>query len=209
MTLPDDIHVAVLVGTDHHPFDRVVSWSAALAAESGGTWLVQHGSTPWPDDVPDNLHGVSMLGVHDLGSVLESADVVVTHGGPGLIMEARAARHVPVVVPRDPALGEHVDRHQQDFTARLEADGAIVRVETPEQFRTAVESTWSRGRPDHAPTTATHDVVARFAELVEETRARPRLTPLQRLLRPGGSRPPAEAPTRRPAQQHVPAPPRS
>ena len=42
-----------------------------------------------------------MLGVDQLAELLLSADAVVTHGGPGLIMEARAAGHCPIVVPRD------------------------------------------------------------------------------------------------------------
>lgn len=180
--LPERIHVAVLVGTDHHPFDRVVEWAATLAAEDGHPWLVQHGATAWPTDTPPNLHGVPMLGIDDLEAVLERADVVVTHGGPGLVMEARAARHVPVVVPRDPARGEHVDGHQQDFADRLEVDGAIVLVRTLEQFRTAVNTTRQAERPTHGHAGTSTDVVSRFAELVEDTRARPRTSVLRRLF---------------------------
>lgn len=157
-------HVAVLLGTDHHPFDRLVGWAATLAHESGLTWFVQHGSTRLPDGLP----GRRMLGARELARMLEGVEVVITHGGPGLIMEARNARHVPIVVPRDPARGEHVDGHQISFASRLEALGTIHRVESLEELREAVAlarhvgRTEQRGGDDRAATTR------RFGELVDE-----------------------------------------
>ncbi len=55
---------------------------------------------------------------HDrLEELLAQATVVVCHGGPGTVTEARDAGHVPLCMPRDPELGEHVDDHQQRFAA--------------------------------------------------------------------------------------------
>jgi len=51
----------------------------------------------------------------DLVARVRAARVVITHGGPGSIMTAFALGKVPVVVPRDPAYGEHVDGHQLQF----------------------------------------------------------------------------------------------
>lgn len=58
---------------------------------------------------------------------MDAADIVVTHGGPATITEARRRRQVPVCVPRDPTLGEHVDDHQQRF-ARFIGDRGLVRL---------------------------------------------------------------------------------
>lgn len=171
--------VAVLLGTDHHPYDRAVRWAAELAAEEDATWFVQHGFTPWPESVPANLRGAPMLGIRELSELMESVDVVVTHGGPGLIMEARAARHVPIVIPRDPQFGEHVDSHQLDFTARLREEGTIRLVSSPDELRHAVSLTREQGRPERGDAGCRSDTVARFASLVDEARTRPR----RRLLR--------------------------
>ncbi|WP_110239294.1 glycosyltransferase [Nocardioides gilvus] len=171
--------VAVLLGTDHHPYDRAVRWAAELAAEDGSQWFVQHGFTPWPLETPASLSGAPMLGIDELTRVMDVADVVITHGGPGLIMEARAARHVPIVIPRDPDLGEHVDSHQLDFAARLRDEGTIRLVSTLDELRDAVRLTREQGRPEHGHAGHRSDTVLRFGELVEAARARPR----RRLLR--------------------------
>src|SRR5207342_3032116 len=101
--------VLVQVGTDHHPFDRLVAWADTWAgAHPDVEVLVQHGRSR----APDVASGSAFLDRDTLTGLLESADVVVSHGGPATISEARAAGHRPVVVPRDPGRGEHVDDHQ-------------------------------------------------------------------------------------------------
>ncbi|GGO75282.1 glycosyltransferase [Nocardioides deserti] len=126
--------VAVLLGTDHHPFDRLVTWVQEVRRATGADVFVQHGATALPADVP----GAAMLGTGELLGLLDRATAVVTHGGPGLIMEARAAGHVPVVVPRDPRLGEHVDDHQQRFVARIGGTGLVAAAPQLPLFRRAV-----------------------------------------------------------------------
>ncbi|GGD15437.1 hypothetical protein GCM10007231_13050 [Nocardioides daphniae] len=181
MTVAAHPQVAVLLGTDHHPYDRLVEWAATLAAEDGQRWFVQHGFTTWPDDRPANLDGSRILGIRELGDLLTHADVVITHGGPGLIMEARAARHLPLVSPRDPALGEHVDGHQVDFTARLAEEGTIRLVRTLDELRAAVAETRQQGRPERGHAGTRSETVDRFASLVDATLAAPRVGLVRRL----------------------------
>ncbi|WP_104107599.1 glycosyltransferase [Nocardioides sp. 616] len=156
--------VAVLLGTDHHPFDRLVRWSEALAAESAEPWFVQHGSTR----LPRTLSGRRMLGGREVASLMESVDVVITHGGPGLIMEARSARHTPIVVPRDPAHGEHVDGHQMTFARHLEAEGKIHLVDSLDTLREAVELVRLMGRTNQDVSDARNLTTTRFGALVDE-----------------------------------------
>lgn len=161
---PSGPGVAVLLGTDHHPFDRLVEWSAALASDSDGPWFVQHGST----ELQDGLDGRAMLGGRELTRLLDSVDVVITHGGPGLIMEARAARHIPIVVPRDPAHGEHVDGHQLRFAQRLDERGDIRMVSSLEQLREAVALAKVMGRVAADVPTQRAETTVRFGELVDQ-----------------------------------------
>lgn len=126
--------VLATVGTDHHPFQRLVDWLGhwrdGSAAASGVECLVQHGAArPLPGaDCRSCLP-------HDVLSVaLQRAVCVVTHAGPGCLMEARHYGHVPIVVPRRRALGEHVDDHQVAF-ARAAASAGMARVPADrEQF---------------------------------------------------------------------------
>lgn len=105
--------VVVTVGTDHHPFDRLISWVDTWAAVHPGVRvLVQRGESA----VPVNVESVEMLGYDDLVAAMAGADAVVAQGGPGAIMDARSVGHRPIVIPRRATLGEHVDDHQVAFT---------------------------------------------------------------------------------------------
>lgn len=115
--------VLFLAGTDVHPFTRFVDWADRLAVELAGQTdvFVQHGHTR----PPAVATGQEFLGHDELVGLLGTASVAVTHGGPGTIMGARDAGLRPIVVPRDPALGEHVDDHQQRFAALLAREDRV------------------------------------------------------------------------------------
>lgn len=106
--------ILVLTGTDVHTFDRICAWADARAgARPDEEVVVQHGfTTP-----PRIARGVQLLTPAELIGALDAADAVISHGGPGTISTVRAAGHTPIIVPRDPALGEHVDDHQLRFAA--------------------------------------------------------------------------------------------
>jgi UDP-N-acetylglucosamine transferase subunit ALG13 len=103
--------VLVTVGTDHHPFDRLIGWIDRWEPAASVRLVVQYG-TAVP---PRAAHGEPFLAPDEFAVLLETADAVVCSGGPGAIMEARAAGLRPIVVPRRSALGEHVDDHQRAF----------------------------------------------------------------------------------------------
>lgn len=104
--------ILVLTGTDVHRFDRICDWADARSdAHPVEDIVVQHGFT----ESPRIARGVNLLTPDELDEALAGADVVVTHGGPGTISRVRSAGHFPIIVPRDPELGEHVDDHQLRF----------------------------------------------------------------------------------------------
>jgi UDP-N-acetylglucosamine transferase subunit ALG13 len=110
------------VGTDHHPFPRMLEWiRAATQSVDGLDAYVQRGATA----SLDGLESVEYMGAADLEALMLGADAVVCHGGPGTISLAVRCGHRPIVIARDPSRGEHVDDHQMRYTARLHADGQI------------------------------------------------------------------------------------
>ncbi|MFV0257214.1 MAG: glycosyltransferase [Acidimicrobiales bacterium] len=112
--------VVASVGTDHHPFDRMVGWMDEWAAEHPDVEvLIQRGTaaeTTVATSVPLIPHA-------ELCLRFSSAVAVVTHGGPSTVMDARAMGRLPIVMPRRPERGEHVDEHQIRFAAHLERHG--------------------------------------------------------------------------------------
>lgn len=132
----------VVVGTDHHPFDRVVRWTDDWLSgqHPQPSAVVQHGTSR----PPRLAEGHELLAHHEVRRLMATASLVVTHGGPATIMDVRRSGRVPVVVARDPGLGEHVDDHQQRFCRRMAQQGRIVLCETYADFTAALD----RGRRD-------------------------------------------------------------
>lgn len=114
--------VVVAVGTDHHPFTRLVDWADRWAAAHPDVdVLIQRGETP----PSTHARSVPMLGYDDLVAAMAGADAVVAQGGPATIMDARSVGHRPVMVPRHGSWGEHVDDHQVRFASWM-ADRELV-----------------------------------------------------------------------------------
>lgn len=112
--------VVVSVGTDHHRFDRLVQWTEEFAASRSDVFfIVQRGTSRTPKGVTSQ----ELIPHKDIQEMFRRAAVVVSHGGPSTVMDARAQGRLPVVVARNPEFGEHVDGHQMRFAAHLAANG--------------------------------------------------------------------------------------
>ena len=114
--------VFVTVGTDHHPFDRLIGWMDRWL-EAGGSerfrCLIQIG-TSRPPGLAEHR---DYLSYQEMETALNEATAVVCHGGPGSVMMCRWAGKKPIVVPRRHDLGEHVDDHQVTFARKLAGEG--------------------------------------------------------------------------------------
>lgn len=176
--------VVALAGTDHHPFERMVDWvDAAATRHDDVRFVVQHGATR----APRVAEGSDFLAHDRLTALLAQAAVVVCHGGPGTIMDAREAGHVPLCMPRDPLLGEHVDGHQQRFASVVGGSGVVRLVDSAEVFHAAIDAALAPGASTRVVRDTTQerdDARARLAvELDELVQRGPRRRGL--LLRAG------------------------
>jgi UDP-N-acetylglucosamine transferase subunit ALG13 len=130
--------VVVTVGTDHHPFDRLVRWVDAWAGAAGRSieCFVQTGTSTV---TPRVAAWASFVSRDELRSLMSNAAAVVCHGGPATIMDCRRAGVKPVVVPRRRALGEHVDDHQVLFARRAARADDVDLVESEERLRAILD----------------------------------------------------------------------
>ncbi len=128
--------VFTTVGTDHHPFDRLVGWAAAWHARNPQVEArVQYGTSQRPD-----LDGAEeYLTYERMAASFGHATAVVCHGGPATIMDARYAGRIPLVIPRRSAHGEHVDDHQVRFTNRLAELDQIILITTEDELHAALD----------------------------------------------------------------------
>ena len=132
---PSQPLILVLVGTDHHPFDRLVGWADRWAGARQARVVIQHGAA----GAPEHAEGVGLLPVEELAELEAAATAVVCHGGPGTIAGARAAGIRPIVVPRDPSRGEHVDDHQRRFVRAASRAGEVLAVDDEPALHAALD----------------------------------------------------------------------
>ncbi len=165
--------IVVTVGTDHHPFTRLVGWvDAWAAAHPDIPVLIQRGETA----APAHARSVPMIGYDDLVAAMAGADLVIAQGGPGGIMDARSVGRCPVVVPRRGSLGEHVDDHQVRFCAWMAERELVHLAESEADLHACCDRAIAEPGAFAIPpdTGAVEATVARFAELMAPLLARGR-----------------------------------
>jgi len=137
------LRVMFSVGSDVHQFDRLVQWADRWAKDHpDDEVIVQHGNSA----APNTAEATMMFGRDEMLRQLALADVVVLSCGPGAVMDARSVGRRPIVVPRRPDLGEHVDGHQLVFARHLHTHDVAVMAEDEAQVVAAVEA--ARSDPD-------------------------------------------------------------
>jgi UDP-N-acetylglucosamine transferase subunit ALG13 len=160
--------VFATVGTDVHPFDRMTSWLDAWLAAGGAARaraFVQTGTSRKPRLAEHRDY----IGYAEMEAAMREATAVICHGGPATISLCSALGKRPIVIPRLADLGEHVDNHQQRFTARIAADGAILLASSEEEFRELLEGVLAANGSAAPAAAAPSDSLAavrRFEELV-------------------------------------------
>lgn len=109
------------VGTHGQPFTRFLE----LLRELDDEVVLQFGHNPAPEGF---AQAVDFMPFDEVLGHMAAARAVVTHAGVGSILCAREAGHLPVVVPRLPELGEHVDGHQSELTRTLDEMDHVIAV---------------------------------------------------------------------------------
>ncbi len=128
--------VVVSVGTDKHPFDRLVGWADSWARDHPDVDVfIQHGNS----SAPVNARGAALIPHADLLDMIRNAVVAISHGGPSTVMDVRASNRMPIVLGRDPELGEHVDGHQMRFAEHLSKHGMAILVESEVQLHQMID----------------------------------------------------------------------
>lgn len=168
------IEVVVSVGTDHHPFDRLVRGVASWvrSRDDVARLVVQHGSSA-PSclgEDHDLLERQAMLALY------RTCDVIVTQVGPGTIADVNSVGRRPIVVPRDPRFGEVVDDHQFAFGRFVQEMGYAWFAETTAELAAHLDASaadYQHTRLTVAPSDP-EAATAAFAQLVTDVMARPR-----------------------------------
>jgi UDP-N-acetylglucosamine transferase subunit ALG13 len=118
--------IFVSVGTHPQPFDRLLKELDAIAAKHAEIEIfAQAGNSNY---APKNFRFEKFVGEKAFDERMRWADVVVSHGGAGTIINALKAGNPLVIVPRLERFGEHTNDHQLDLARALEEKGKAISV---------------------------------------------------------------------------------
>lgn len=108
----------VTVGTHEQQFNRLLEEIDKLKGDGviEDEVFIQTG---FSDYEPRYCQWKKMLTYEEMEHYIDSADVVITHGGPSTFMGVFASRKIPIVVPRQQKHEEHVNDHQLEFAYKL------------------------------------------------------------------------------------------
>lgn len=119
--------IFVTLGTHEQGFDRLMKELDRLkeSGEIKGGVLIQGMKGKYS---PKFCGYVEMLNYDEICDRMKDARIVITHGGPGSILQSLSYGKIPIVVPRMHKFGEHVDDHQIRFVTKLAEQKKIIAV---------------------------------------------------------------------------------
>lgn len=120
--------ILVTCGTHEQGFDRLVKKVDELAGEGViSDVIIQTGYTEYE---PQHCKWQKFFPYQEMQRLAKKADIIISHGGPSSFVMALQNGKVPIVVPRRPEFGEHVNDHQVIFChAVQERNGNIIVVD--------------------------------------------------------------------------------
>lgn len=152
--------IFVTVGTHEQQFNRLVAEVDRLKKDQiiKDDVIIQTG---YSDYIPVACEYKQMMGYDEMEKLFETADIVITHGGPGSIFGALKQFKVPIVVPRRSDLAEHVDMHQVEFTKYLQSKNNVLPVLNIEELEDKIVN-YHKYIESHSRTTSNVDNLKNF-----------------------------------------------
>ena len=111
--------IFVTVGTARD-FSRLIKKIDKIAGKISEKIIIQRGKTKHK---PKNCEYFSFVSREEFLEYIKGADVVITHGGVGSIINSLKYGKPTIVVPRRKKYNEHRNDHQMDIARELESEG--------------------------------------------------------------------------------------
>ena len=109
--------IFVTVGSQKFPFDRLIREVDRMVREGiiADEVFIQTGTSQYIPTCPHQ----AFCGREHFAELMETCDILITHGGAGTMVDGVKLGKKVVAVPRLARYGEHVDDHQLELAARL------------------------------------------------------------------------------------------
>ena len=116
--------VFVTLGSQKFQFDRLLK----AVDELVGTGVIADSvfaQTGWSTYRPEHMEWKDFLNRDEFSDHIEKCDIVITHGGTGVIVGALRRQKRVIGIPRLARFGEHVDDHQVQILEEFASSGLI------------------------------------------------------------------------------------
>jgi UDP-N-acetylglucosamine transferase subunit ALG13 len=124
------------VGTHYQGFPRLVEKMDFIASKINHHVIIQTGFT---DYKPLNAEWFDFIEESAIHHYYKNADVVITHGGAGSILDCLKYSRSIIVVPRLKKYNEHIDDQQMDLAQALQMQGKVSTVYDVNKLKREIE----------------------------------------------------------------------
>lgn len=130
--------IFICVGSREYQFDRLIEHVDVLSAKGAieDTVYAQIGCSSY---IPVNFKYKRFISTEEYINCLSDADLIISHGGTGSLIQALKMGKQVVAVPRLVKYGEAIDDHQVQIIDVLEEAGYIKKVMNIEGLLGAIE----------------------------------------------------------------------
>ena len=129
--------IFVSLGSQQYQFNRLLKEIDRLI-ESGEIQEDVFAQTGASTYEPRNFDYQKFLSSDEYKRCIQSADIVITHGGTGAIIGAIKAHKQVIAVPRQAKYEEHADDHQFQIVEFMEENGYIRKVVEMDELRECI-----------------------------------------------------------------------
>ncbi|MDO4982695.1 MAG: PssE/Cps14G family polysaccharide biosynthesis glycosyltransferase [Eubacteriales bacterium] len=156
--------IFICTGSQKFQFDRLLEAVDTLAGSGTITEKIfaQSGYCTYR---PEHFEYKPFLDRNEFAQKLDEADIVITHGGTGVIISAVKKRKKVIAVPRRAEYGEHVDDHQLQLLGQFKELDLICECDDPALLAEAIETV--KHREYKAYVSNTRRMMDSIAEFIE------------------------------------------
>lgn len=130
--------IFITVGSQKFQFNRLLESVDKLVGDKTITEDV-FAQTGYSDYVPENYKYKQFLDRDEFDDAVSKSDIVITHGGTGVIINAVKKGKKVIAVPRLSKYGEHVDDHQMQLVEQFRELNLIYECLDCSELATALE----------------------------------------------------------------------
>ena len=158
--------IFVTVGTQDKPFVRLISAveQAVIRGDITDEVIVQAGNTKYTSNV---LNVLNYVPFDSFNEYIKKADIIITHGGVGSILNALKLKKKIIAVPRLAKYGEHINDHQLQVIKKMTEDGYILSAENEDEIVDKIKLAQSFVVKEY--TSNTEHFVKAFKEVLDST----------------------------------------